>query len=62
MKTHSLFRALAAAALAVGGLVLSVSAAKPASAPVEVRIDFDRPVLPADEVQRAIVKIGLRGC
>ncbi|MFT3829478.1 MAG: VWA domain-containing protein [Opitutaceae bacterium] len=62
MKTHSLFRAFAAAAVAVGGLMLSASAAKPASAPVAVQIDFDRPVLPADEVQRAIVKIGLRGC
>jgi Ca-activated chloride channel family protein len=61
MKTNSLFRLLAAAAVAVGGLLTSLQA-KPQSAPVDLRIEFDRPVLPADEVQRAIVKIGLTGC
>lgn len=63
MKTHSFFRAFAAAVLAVGGLVFP-SAAKTltTTAPVDLSIEFDRPVLPADEVQRAIVKIGLSGC
>ena len=63
MKTNSLFRLLAAAAVAVGGLVFPAAAkTQPASAPVDLRIEFDRPVLPADAVQRAIVKIGLTGC
>lgn len=61
MKTNSLFRLLAAAAVAVGGLLASLHA-KPQSVPVDLRVEFDRPVLPADEVQRAIVKIGLTGC
>jgi len=61
MKTNSLFRILAAAAVAVGGLLTSLHA-KPQSVPVDLRIEFDRPVLPADEVQRAIVKIGLTAC
>ncbi len=64
MKTHSFFRAFAAAVLAVGGLAFPSFGAKPpaAAAPVDLRIEFDRPVLPADSVQRAIVKIGLTGC
>ena len=61
MKTNSLFRFLAAAALAAGGLLPSLHA-KTQSAPVDLRVEFDRPVLPSDEVQRAIVKIGLTGC
>lgn len=61
MNTNSLFRLLAAAAVAVGELLTSLHA-KPQSVPVDLRIEFDRPVLPADEVQRAIVKIGLTGC
>jgi Ca-activated chloride channel family protein len=61
MKTNSLFRLLAAVAVATGGLLSSLLA-KPQSVPVDLRIEFDRPVLPADEVQRAIVKIGLTGC
>ncbi len=64
MKTNSFFRALAAAALAVGGLFLPACGAKTltTTGSVDLRIEFDRPVLPADEVQRAIVKIGLSGC
>ncbi len=64
MKTNSFFRAFAAAALAVGGLFLPACGAKTitTTGPVDLRIEFDRPVLPADEVQRAIVKIGLSGC
>ncbi len=63
MKTHSFSRAFAAAAVAVVGLVFPATAKTvPAAAPVDLRIEFDRPVLPADEVQRAIVKIGLSGC
>jgi Ca-activated chloride channel family protein len=63
MKTNSLFRLLAAAAVAVGGLVFpAVAKTQPASSPVDLLIEFDRPVLPADAVQRAIVKIGLTGC
>ncbi len=61
MKTHSLFRAFAAAAVAVGGLVCPAVAAKSTPAPLELRVECDRPVLPVGEVQRAIVKIGLRG-
>ncbi len=61
MKTKSICRLFAAAALAVGGLVFP-SFANSTPAPVDLRIEFDRPVLPADETQRAIVKIGLNGC
>ena len=60
MKTSSLPRLFAAAALAAVGVVSPVSAAS--SAPVSLRVEFDRPMLPADEVQRAIVKIALEGC
>ena len=63
MKTNSFFRAFATAAVAAVGLVFPATAkTQPASAPVDLRIEFDRPVLPADTVQRAIVKIGLTGC
>ncbi len=68
MKTNSFSRAFAAAVVAVGGLLFPLCGAKtvPAptgtsSGPVDLRIEFDRPVLPADEVQRTIVKIGLSG-
>jgi len=60
MKTPSFSRLFAAAALAAVGVVSPVSAAP--SAPVNLRVEFDRPVLPADEIQRAIVKIALEGC
>jgi Ca-activated chloride channel family protein len=63
MKTNSFFRVFAAAALAVTGLVVGLGAkSQRAPAPLDLRVEFDRPVLPADEVQRAIVKIGLAGC
>jgi Ca-activated chloride channel family protein len=63
MKTNSFFRAFAAAVLAVGGLVFpAVGRSVTATAPIDLHVEFDRPVLPADGVQRAIVKIGLRGC
>ncbi len=63
MKTNSLLRAFATAAVAAVGLVFPATAQpQPAWAPVDLRIEFDRPVLPADTVQRAIVKIGLTGC
>lgn len=61
MKTTSILRLFAAAALAVGGLAFTAET-RASAAPVDLRIEFDRPVLPADEVQHAIVKIGLRGC
>lgn len=63
MKMHSFFHTFAAAALAAVGLAISARAVTATSAaPVDLRIEFDRPVLPADTVQRAIVKIGLNGC
>ena len=63
MKTNSFLGVLATAALAVTGLVFSLGAkSQSAPAALDLRVEFDRPVLPADEVQRAIVKIGLAGC
>ena len=63
MKTNSFLRVLATAALAVAGLAFNLGAkSQRAPAPLDLRVEFDRPVLPADEVQRAIVKIGLAGC
>jgi len=63
MKTNSFFRVFAAAALAGVGLVFGLGAkSQRAPAPLDLRLEFDRPVLPADALQRAIVKIGLAGC
>lgn len=59
MKTSSLFRRLAATALAAVGVVSPLAAKS--SAAVDLRIELDRPVLPADSAQRAIVKVALTG-
>jgi hypothetical protein len=45
MKTNSFFRAFATAAVAAVGLVFPATAKpQPVSAPVDLRIEFDRPV------------------
>jgi Ca-activated chloride channel family protein len=63
MKTHSFLRVIAAAAISVVGLVFNLGAkSQSGPSPLDLRIEFDRPVLPAGEVQRSIVKIGLAGC
>ena len=53
MKTNSYFQHFAALALATAGFASSLAA------PVQLRVDLDRPILPADGPQRAIVKIAL---